>query len=114
MKFNIDLVKVYDTWRNPDDGLFYVLMEYLGGYKRLEYANQDDRIHTIESNLMRQGLFVFDFSPINFMVKDGNIKMIDLDTLARIDDFPFDANYLIKELSWYGSRVLKQKRNSNG
>lgn len=102
------LVDVVSTWRG-DEGEFNVLMEWLDGYTRLEYKDHDPRIVNIEKILIEHGYFVIDFAPINFMVKGKDIKMIDLDTLAKLSDFPVDAHAPIPELSWYGSRVLKQK-----
>lgn len=84
-------------------------MEYLDGYRRLEYREHDPRMYRIENRLIDQGFFVIDFAPINFMVKDGDIRMVDLDTLARISDFTINHKAMIPELLWYGSRVLKDK-----
>jgi len=99
---------VFDAWRDKE-GVFYVLMEYLDGYTRLEYAHMDPRVDVIEKHLIKNGYFMIDLAPINFMVKGDDIKMVDLDTMAKIDDFPVDAHEPLPELSWYGSRVLKHK-----
>ena len=101
-------VDVVDTWRK-ESGEFCILMEYLDGWTRLEYCQKDKRILLAESALMQQGYFMIDFAPINFMAKGTKLKMIDMDTLALINDFPVDPQYPIAELSWYGSRILKEK-----
>lgn len=113
IKDKSNLVMVHSTWRDKD-GRFNVLMEWLDGYTRLEYSAYDRRtwgidIELIESRLIKEGYFMIDLAPINFMVKGCKVKMIDLDTLAKLTDFPVDPHKMISELSWYGSRVLKQR-----
>jgi len=107
-----NLVKVCHTWRDKENR-FNVLMEWLEGYRRLEYRETPGKwtfmIDIIEDDLIKQGYFIIDLAPINFMIKDGDIKMIDLDTLAKLTDFPVDPHKMISELSWYGSRVLKHR-----
>jgi len=106
------LVMVHSTWRD-ENGHFNILMEWLDGYRRLEY-NQESfakycNMDAVERNLIYQGYFIIDFAPINFMIKGNDMKMIDLDTLAKLTDFPVDPHKMIPELSWYGSRVLKHR-----
>lgn len=106
---SIPLVKIIEAWRGAD-GAFYILMEYLEGFTRLEYVHMDKRVAAFERMLIEYGYFMIDIAPINFMVKGNQIQMVDLDTLARVDDFPVDPHKGISELSWYGSRVLKYQR----
>ena len=112
LKDKADLVIVRNTWRD-EDGRFNVIMEWLDGYKRLEYSNRSrwviTKINAIEQDLIDQGYFMIDLAPINFMINGCKVKMIDLDTLAKLTDFPVDPHKMVSELSWYGSRILKHR-----
>lgn len=107
-----DLVDVIRTWRDQDDR-FNVLMEWLDGYRRIEYNERSrwilNKIYAIEQNLISEGYFMIDLAPINFMTNGCDMKMIDLDTLAKLTDFPVDPHKMMPELSWYGSRILKHR-----
>ncbi|MCK5609591.1 hypothetical protein KAR91_47390 [Candidatus Pacearchaeota archaeon] len=113
IKDKSNLVNVCSIWRDVTNR-FNVLMEWLDGYSRLEYSNRSpkvlEKMNAIEQGLIDEGYFMIDLAPINFMSnRSGDIKMIDLDTLARLDHFPVDPHKMISELSWYGSRILKHR-----
>ena len=83
-------------------------MEYLKGYKRLEYGSSS--IMTTLNlciRLAEYGYAMIDLAPINIMKKGEVHKLIDLDTLVKISDLPeklIEADWM---LSWFGSRVIK-------
>lgn len=104
-------VDVHRAWRD-EGGKFFILMEYLQPdlWERIEYGNRDTGILIAENLLMQAGFFMVDFAPINFLKCGKRIKMVDMDTLTRIDKYQEDPQEVIPELAWYGSRVLKYRK----
>jgi len=107
---NKDFVKTF--WVREHEGKLYIFMEYLDGYKRLEYTDcKSDMYHMemmrIHNVLYKQGLIMLDFAPINFMTNGSRVKMVDLDTIVKISDLPEGPFEPSMAWSWYGSRMGK-------
>lgn len=104
-KFSKYMVKVISF--KESGGKLVIDMEYLEGYKRVEYKSYNSLLFEFQVLMAKEGYIQIDFAPINVMEKDREYKVIDLDTIVKISDLP---DKLIKAdwmLSWFGSRVIK-------
>ena len=97
-----DLVKIHDIYKEGD--YVYTLMENLTGYRTLCncYANRKELMHEaldILINLIEQGYFTFDVGTPNFMSNGKDVKLVDMDTLAYLDDK--------HNMEWFGITVQR-------
>lgn len=101
------MVKVYHYTITNTQAI--IDMEYLDGYTRLEYSTigMVDKVLTICKKLSSLGYIWLDASPINLMEKDGDIKMIDLDTVVESSRYPETPTKPCMDLTWYASRMIK-------
>jgi serine/threonine-protein kinase PknG len=91
-----NIVGIYNFVNHATEG--FIIMEYVGGQTlkdirksrgRLPVAEAIAYIHRILSAfayLHQQGLVYCDFKPDNMMVEGGDVKLIDLGGVRRIDD----------------------------
>jgi hypothetical protein len=107
------LVEIYKGWW--EDGAFHTIMEYLVGYQRLcDVSCTPERslkVIGIISNMIKQGYIDYDTDPTNFMVRDNDVKMIDLDKIMRIEDVCKDRGHYG---SWFASRMCRMMRYFSG
>jgi len=101
----LEVVKRYET--------ITVKMEYLEGYTRMEYDDNEacETVLDICQHLADLGYVWLDASPINLLEKDGDIKMVDLDTIVKIEDLPKKLEEPNLLLTWYASRIIKLMSN---
>lgn len=101
------IVKIYDYYLE-DNGKTSVLMEDLDGYENLikivvpnlEY--KDIILHQILDlfdEMWDRGFINYDFTIINFMVKDETIKMIDLEFIDQ------NSNMNLYRMIWFLERI---------
>lgn len=101
-----EIAKVYDF--ELREGKVFILMEDLSEYKNLSEAIilETERREAIFKKMIDlfktiwdRGILNYDFTIINFLVKDDEIKMIDLDLLT-------DKNFIdARRLLWFFERI---------
>ncbi len=103
------LVKIHKAWIVGSK--VCVLMEHLDGWVRIGKEHYSDAVRIVHG-MVSQGVIDWDLSFLNFMVSPlGEVKMVDLDRLIKIDtlpECPGSANWI---LTWFGSRIIKMMKD---
>lgn len=108
------LVKVfeYGMAQINDPGEYYVLMEYLEGFERIDFrtfAPYADKMKEIEGNLLHQKVIQLDMVPINFMTDGQRVVMIDLDKLYKLPNLFYPPDGPTQAFTWYGYANARMK-----
>ncbi|AFN75412.1 hypothetical protein MROS_2182 [Melioribacter roseus P3M-2] len=104
MKNTDGMVKVYDYRITEEGDKFEVLMEYLEGYNDVAEVEENkqlytEKIYNIFNNILNQNIIPVDSGLANFLVKDQDVKMIDLDFLLKWEEVTFF------NIIWFITRV---------
>ena len=118
-----EIQKVYDF--SLQDGKVQLLTEYLEGYENLikvvvpseEFKNNVfNKIINLFYKMWNRGFLNYDFTIINFLIKDENIKMIDLEFIVKENIEPFRLLWFFERIdiikNWHGNsydKIMKLK-----
>jgi len=103
---------LYDYFISEQDGVIYILMEYLSGYANiytfLPEEKQSIRNQSVEiiSQMVKAECINCDISPLNIFQKKGQVKMIDLDNIKPIQGIQnerlvYFSSKLFEFFRWY-------------